>query len=226
MSDTSGYAGVGFSPSVWAGPFNRLIFTIQSLINGLATATLVQVKAVTNTGDDSPVGTVDVQPMVNQVDGQGQAKAHGTIYKLPYFRLQGGTNAVILDPKVDDIGIAIFCHTDISTVKSAKKVSNPGSFRRFNWADGLYVGGFLNAKPENYVQFDNDGNITVRSTGTVNINCDTINMHGSDGTGSTTVTVKGTLSATVDVVANSVSLHDHTHSGVTTGTGTTGPPVP
>jgi len=42
------------------------------------------------------------------------------------------------------------------------------------------------------------------------------------------VDVTGTLAATVDVTggSNDISLVNHTHSGVTTGTGDSGPPVP
>ena len=82
--------------------------------------TLVQVVAVTNDGGVEPVGFVDVHPMVAQVDGKGQPTPHGVIYGLPYIRVQGGSNAVILDPQVGDIGLAVFCAQDISKVKATK----------------------------------------------------------------------------------------------------------
>ena len=46
------------------------------------------------------------QPLVNMLDGAGDATEHGTIFGLHYTRLQGGANAIILDPQVDDIGWA------------------------------------------------------------------------------------------------------------------------
>ena len=94
-------------------------FLISQALNRVSTATLVKVVSVTNAGGLSPVGFVDVQPLVNQLDGAGNAVPHGVLHRLPYFRLQGGADAVILDPKVGDIGMAAFANRDISLVKTS-----------------------------------------------------------------------------------------------------------
>lgn len=141
-----------------ANEFNKIAFVIQQMMGRLATTALVKVIAV-KPGAVGPVGTVDVQPMVNQIDGVGNATAHGTIYGLPYVRLQGGANAVIIDPVVGDIGWAGFCSTDISAAKSTKAVANPGSRRRYDWADGLYLGAMLGATPTQFIQFAGGVNI-------------------------------------------------------------------
>src|SRR5690349_22507119 len=151
-------------PTDSSSVYNATHFLIRQLIARVNTATLVQVQKVTNSGGVSPVGFVDVLPLVNQVDGAGNATEHVTLYGLPYCRLQGGTNAVILDPKVGDIGVAVFSSRDISKVKSAKKQSNPGSFRRFSMADGMYVMTLLGDAPQNYVQFTDNGGINIVST--------------------------------------------------------------
>ena len=144
-------------PGSASSDFNAMQFLVKALMGGMATATLVQVKAVTNAGGVAPVGYVDIQPMVNLVDGVGTAVPHGTIYKCPYHRLQGGANAIILDPEVGDIGVAVFADRDISSATANKAPSNPGSSRRFDMADGLYLGGFLNAAPAQYVQLSAAG---------------------------------------------------------------------
>ena len=133
--------------------FNSISFIARQILSGANFATLVQVKSVTNSGEISPVGFVDVKPMVNMLDGYGKAIEHGTVYNLPYMRLQGGTSAIILDPQVGDIGIAIFAQNDISSVKKTKTVSNPGSGRRNSMSDGLYIGGVLNGTPTQYLRF-------------------------------------------------------------------------
>lgn len=145
-------------------PFNATQFQIWQVLNGISTVKLVQVVAVTNAGDLSPVGFVDVQPLVNQLDGFDNAVDHGVIHNLPYSRLQGGTDAVILDPKVGDIGMAGFCDRDISSVKASKAQANPGSKRKFDMADGLYIGGFLNGTPQQYVRFFSGGMELVSPT--------------------------------------------------------------
>jgi hypothetical protein len=156
-----------------ATPFNEQSFMIRQMIGKITTNELVQVEAV-----DPAAGTVDVLPLVYQVDGQGQPFPHATIHKLPYFRLQGGTRgAVILDPQPGDIGLAAFCGRDISVVKTTKAPALPGSRRRFDWADGLYLGGFLNGTPTQYVEFTDSG-ITLKTPNTVTIDAPTATFTG------------------------------------------------
>ncbi len=142
--------------------FNVMSFIAKQAINLMSTATLVKVTKVSTSGLVAPVGFVSVQPLVNLVDGQGNATPHGVVHKLPYFRLQGGADkAIIMDPKVGDIGMASFADRDISSVKKNKDRSNPGSRRRFNMADGMYFGSFLSGKPTSYLQFKDDGSLVL-----------------------------------------------------------------
>lgn len=177
MGDDRGYVGYA-NESSDASELNRMSFVIERILARVSTATLVVVKAVTNPGGVGPVGTVDVQPLVSQLSGDGKATPHGTIYEIPYMRLQGGTNAVIIDPKVGDIGICVFASRDISSVKANKAVANPGSRRRFDMADGLYLGGVLNGTPEQYVRVSGEG---------IELHADLVTVSGSlsVGTGAT-----------------------------------------
>lgn len=158
--------------------FNALTFLVQQVLSRIATATLVKVMKVTNTGGITPVGFVDVQPMVHQMTGERIAEPHSTIYNIPYLRLQGGADAIILDPKVGDIGVCVFCSSDISVVKKNKAPASPGSYRRFDWADGLYMGGFLNAVPTQYVDFASGG-ITIHSPTKVTVDAPEIDLNAS-----------------------------------------------
>src|SRR6185503_3914263 len=137
--------------------YTKLVFVFNQLLRGLATATVVRVEACTNDGGLAPVGFVDVTPLVNQVDGAGQPTPHDVVYGIPYQRVQGGANAVIIDPEPGDLGIAVFASRDISAVKTAKAPANPGSARTFDYADGMYIGGILNAVPQQYIRFSEDG---------------------------------------------------------------------
>ena len=142
--------------SQW-GVYNNIRFMVQQALALVQTASVVKVMACTNEGDTSPVGTVDVQILVNQVNGQGNPTQHVTMYGLPYLRIQGGANAVIIDPQLGDIGIAVFASRDITNVKSTKAQANPGSFRMHDFSDGMYLGGLLNGTPSQYVQFSSAG---------------------------------------------------------------------
>jgi hypothetical protein len=200
-----------------AGDYNALVFVIRQQLQKLQTVTLVRVVRVSNAGGLSPVGTVDVQPLVNQMTGNRQSIPHGIIARVPYLRIQGGGDAVILDPKVGDIGMCGFASRDISAVKAAKGPANPGSFRQYDWADALYFGGFLNGTPTQYVQFNTSG-IKVVSPTAVDIQAPTITLDGD-------VHITGTTTADGDVTAEGTSLHTHVHSGVQPGGGNSGPPV-
>lgn len=133
----------------------------------LQTSLPVQVMAVRNAGL-APVGQVDIQVLVDMVDGQGNTVQPGTISNVPYFRLQGGTNAVIVDPSPGDIGMACFCSRDISAVKSVKDSAPPGNWRSHDFSDALYLGGFLNGTPTSYIQIT-EGGILVHNTSGVKL---------------------------------------------------------
>lgn len=164
QSPTDG-AYQGFQdPKTGNSDLNATSFLFEQLMGKVWTSALVQVNAVTNAGALSAVGFVDVSPLIHQVDGAGKATPHGIIHNVPYFRLQGGADAVILDPKVGDIGLAIFASRDISAVKSSKAPNVPGSSRRFSPSDGLYIGGFLNGVPTQYVRFSATGIEVVSPT--------------------------------------------------------------
>lgn len=146
--------------------FNAVTFLVRMLLGEIATATLVQVVAVHGpTGVSPDYGSVDIQPLVNQIDANGTPTPHGVVHGLPYCRLQGGSSAVVLDPTVGDVGIAVFASRDVSSVKAniaagnapEPPIANPGSRRRFDMADGLYIGGVLNVAPSQYVYFLPDG---------------------------------------------------------------------
>ena len=220
---------------------------VQQALGKMQTATLVRIESCTNSGGLSPVGYVDVTPLVNQLDGQGNPTPHVTIYNVPYFRLQGGANGIIIDPQKGDIGVAVFASRDISQVKTTKKQGNPGSHRQYSFADGMYLGGMLNGTPTQYIQFSTAG-IRIHSPTRVKIDApdvlieaQTVEINASTSTTVTTPTftvngatvLNGTVSQTGggsatfsgDVTAQGTSVHNHRHSGVTAGGSQTGTPV-
>lgn len=170
LPTSGGYpGGVGFNDLT--NPFAELDGLIRQVVAGKAFSGLVKVVAVHGGGLSSPP-TVDVQPLVDQVDGLGNRTPHGIVYGLPCFRLQGGNGACILDPAIGEKGHAIICDRDISAVKATGVQSGPGSFRQNSWADGCYYGGELNDPPESYVHIINGGGINIHTPGNINITAD------------------------------------------------------
>ena len=212
----SGYQGT-LTELVGRGEFNQLSFVVQQIMNRANHATLVQVVGVVP-GGVGPVGTVNVTPLVNMVDGNGNAIPHGVIYTLPYLRLQGAQNAIIIDPQVNDIGLCVFADQDISTVKSTLAAAIPATHRRNDWADGLYLGGMLNGTPNQYIEFSPtginvvtpgdltmtvSGNLNANVTGTATIAAPTVDINASSAVNVTTptMTVNGNLTVTGTVSA-------------------------
>jgi hypothetical protein len=191
--------------SSW-GEFNNLSFLIQQALSKLQTATLVKVQACSNDGGVSPIGTVDVLPLVNQLDGNGNPTPHVTVFGLPYLRIQGGTNAVIMDPQVGDIGVAVFASRDISKVKSTQAQANPGSGRRYSFADGVYLSTVLGAAaPQQYIQVNSEG-ITVLSPQAVTLTAPSIQM-GASGSTSMPLMTRAFLNYFTSTVIPALAAH-------------------
>ena len=69
------------------------------------------------------------------------------------------------------------------------------------------------------------GNADVNVTGSTTVDSNGVTVNSSTSTFNGDVQVNGTLTATTDVIGGGKSLKTHTHSGVTPGSGTSGPPV-
>ena len=202
---SSGYAGTE-QPSSPGNDYAAYRFLAQQILNQAATSLPVEVMAVSNAGTVSTIGTVDVRPLVNQIDGDGNPTQHGIIHNVPYSRIQGGANAIIIDPVVGDIGTAVFASHDISTVKITKAQANPGSRRRQDWADAIYQFNIFGGVPTAYVQFAAAALNLVHPTA-INL---TVGGH--------TLMISAT-----GIYLDGILWATHNHSGVQTGGGVTGP---
>jgi len=184
--------------SLW-GVYNNIRFIVEQALANVQTATIVKVIACSNDSGLSPVGTVDVQILANQVSigagGQMVGTPHLTMYGLPYLRVQGGANAIIIDPQPGDIGIAVFASRDITNVKSTKAQANPGSFRTHDFSDGMYIGGLLNGVPTQYIQFSETG-IAITSPA---------NLRISVGASSVEIMESGEVSITAPTLTANIS---------------------
>lgn len=185
MADNLGYPGTQ-SPGFGSGGWGAIAYIARGILNRICTTTLVRVVKVTNAGGLSPAGLIDVQPLVNQVDSQGKPEPHAVIFNIPYLRMQGGANAIIMDPEVGDVGYVGFGSHDLSAVIATKKQANPASFRRFDMADAVYIGGMLNGTPTQYIQFNSLG-ITITSPHGLSINAESTITGSLDVSGNVTI---------------------------------------
>jgi len=191
-TDTSHYFGFT-DPTTTQGEWNKLRFAIQSEMADLTTSLPVRVRSVTGAGI-APVGFVSIEILVDEITGNDITIPHGEIANVPYMRLQGGSNAVIIDPVVGDIGIALFCDRDISAVKASKDAAQPGSLRKHDMSDAVYLGAILSSAPTQYIRFSASGIEIVAPT----------------------VTIPNAL------IVGGKNVNTHTHGGIKSGTETSG----
>lgn len=187
---------------------------------------------------------LDVMPLVSGFSADGSRVDNSTVFNVPVWRLQRGASAVIMDPIEGDIGLMLCCDRDITKVRDEKKESLPASKRVHSKSDGIYLGGVLNAEPSQYVKFSNDG-IDIVSPLLVNVNGNVVSINAErraeinapqillngqvgqgEGSYAGTAHFKNKVTSDVDFQAGDISLVGHRTSGVQTGGGTSGTPVP
>lgn len=204
-----------FTPANAWGEYNKVSFAFQQMLAKMQTAIPVKVVSCTNSGGLDAVGFVDVVPMVHQLAADGTTVPHTTIFNLPYSRMQGGSNAVIIDPQAGDIGVAVFASRDISKVKKTRKANPPGSHRKYSFADGMFLFGMLNSAPTQYIQFNESG-IKIYSPTQVKLEAPDVQIIAQ------TVVVDASTSATVTTPTFTVNGSTVLNGGLTQGGGSGG----
>lgn len=226
-------------------PHSAQNFAIEALLKRLHTATPVRVVAVYQDQATGLVGYVDVLPLLRQVDGEGQTHAPSRLYHQPFLRIQGGKNAVVVNPQIGDIGLSVFADRDCSVVAATRQTAQPGSPRFLDAADGWYLGGFLNDAAERYILIADDGiriegvasldmhgeRTVVTAEAGCTINADVLingnltwtgTAQGQDGPARFSGGVTNTGG---EISSNGITLDTHAHKNVTPGGGTSGGPV-
>jgi len=195
-----------------ASEYNALSFMMEQMIKGMVnTAIPVRVDSCTKPGVGGAAGYVSATPLVQQRGADGKSLMPVSLPQLPFFRLQCGTAAVVLDPQPGDVGLAIFSQQDASNLEAGK--TDPvqaGSFRCFDMSDGFYVGGFYGQTPTTYVWLDPEkGEASIKAPTKISLEAPTIELKGSLVMGNTagdasggTITLTGNIQATGSAAFN------------------------
>ena len=223
---TSGSIGAGQQdPEDSNSEFWVISFIVRQIMAQLETMLPVQVVTF-HAGSGSPPapGTVDVQLLVSQVDGAGNAVPQGIVYGVSCFRLQGGPWAIVIDPAANDFGFLIAASRDVSNVVKNPGIQGPGSSRKYRYSDGTYLGGALNQVPKATIWGKSDGtlNITDAKGNVLQTSSSGFAMTGN-------LAVTGNITATGTIIAGNgtadqVGLQTHEHP--TAGSGAPSPPTP
>ncbi len=167
-----------FTPnSAQASDAESFSYAFERLMSGLFFIELVKVKEIRG---EAPNLVVDVLPLVSRTDRTGSMIPNSKIYNIPVFRLQRGNSAIIMNPVVGDIGMIAVCDRDSSVARADFSQSVPGSSRTHSKSDALYLGGFLNGQPTQFIEFA-DGALNITSPNPVNITCSKATIVAPDG---------------------------------------------
>lgn len=163
--------------------YNKLQFIIRQSVLGLIDTCFVGIVQTVNENF-----TVDVLPIVNGVDGDGNSVERSVVYNIPYLRYQGGECSVDIIPSVGDIGLICITKEDSSSAIESKSSSVPPSDKKYNKSNGLYIASIASTcKEAKHSLTIRDEGIIINTTANVSVSCD----------GNATVNVGGNLDAKV-----------------------------
>jgi len=188
---------------------------------------------------DAAKMTCRVLPTINgrarNPDGTYRSVAMPTLLDCPVMFPGGGGATLTFPVKAGDECLVVFSSRCIDAWWSSGKALDPPEYRMHNLSDGFALVG-VRSQPRafavntskvelrsddgaTYVQLDPAGKVVkVTAPNGINLNGVTIDSSGN-------LNCPATVTATTDVVGGGKHLKTHTHSGVTTGGGVTGPPV-
>jgi hypothetical protein len=218
---------------------DTLMIAINEALANLHTATIAKVTAV-------GTKTISCKPVLNRL-------VDGVSIELPVFEdvpvvvLQGGGSYQAYPIAVDDYAILFFTERCFDGWWNGQDFKTPLEYRMHDYSDGIALVGINNLAGlfdiptviQRTGDINQDGDITHQGdreqtgdvihtgdktqTGLFTLTGNMV-MSGDGGPGTANMTNITINITTGDVIADGISLKNHVHGGVQTGTGTTGVP--
>lgn len=187
---------------------DTIMMAVDTALANVHTATVARVTAV-------GAKTISCRPVINRVVN-GESVSLPEFVEVPPVFMGGGSSFMTWPISAGDYCLLIFTERCFDRWYAGQDYQPPLEMRMHNYSDGFAIVGI---RPESLAR-------TIPSVTTIIGN---VSMSGDLAiTGNLSVT--GSISAASvgssgDVVAGGISLMTHTHSGVTTGSGNSGPPL-
>lgn len=198
-------------------------------------------------------GRAQVQALVKVLKTDGTAISRAPVASVPVMHLGGGGFMLDFNLNPGDLGWIKANDRDISLFLQHFAEQPPNTLRKHDFSDALFIPDIMHGYTFNSEDATNavlqslDGtqrfavwadrvkmtsgscSITVTNAGiTIDAPLTTFTgaVAGNSSRATSDAAFNGTIHATVDVTAQTVSLHGHVHSGVQSGSSDTGVPVP
>lgn len=211
-------------PSSNTSDAEAFAFNFHRLLSSKFFVELVKVTAIHG---EAPNLTVDILPLLAQVDPTGALIETSVIYGAPVFRLQRGSSALVMDPVPGDIGLALICDGDTTIVRANREPSVPGGRRLHSRSDAIYLGGVLNGQPTEYIQFLGSrikvvtpGQLTVEAPGGTIFDTPKAHFTGDVTADGDITDNSSSQSASLKVLRDAYDLHGHPVERVQSGSST------
>ncbi len=196
-----------------AKEFKANILSILS--SELNTGEVVEITEVYS-NDNGPVGFVSVKPMLYRIGADNNNLELGEIHNVPYYRIQGGKNAVICDPQKGDIGFCVFATRDTSLLKRTRSRVGPNVNRICDQSDAFLTMTWSKEEAEQYIWFKGD-EIHIKANSKIVLDAPEVSITGK-------LTVSGIIESLTDIITKGISLFTHKHGGVQRGSSDTDGP--
>lgn len=192
-------------------------------LNNINTIALAKIIEVNNTTLEAAI------QLISYVEFKNVYVDTPDIYTVPIMPIFNSSSFFINAPyKIGDLVVVGFCQHSLEGTIDSSEQTEPVSKDRYSLDDAIIIGNitaqYTDQYPEdlsiihkesgNYIRFTQDGNIEI--TGNTKINGNLI----VTGTGN----FDGLLESSEDVQSNSISLVNHTHGNVQSGSSDTGVP--
>lgn len=218
---------------------DTLILTVNEALANLHTCTIARVTAVNST-------TINCKPVTNRLVN-GESIELPEFIQVPVVTLQGGGSYHAFPVAVDDYALLFFTERCFDGWYNGQDFKAPLEYRMHDYSDGIALVGINPAASALTIpgviqqtgDTNQDGDYTHQGdreqtgdvvqtgdktqTGLYTLNGNMI-MNGQGGGGTANMTNVTINIITGDVIADGISLKNHTHGGVTVGTGSTGVP--
>ena len=206
-----------FTPtSAQTSDAESLQYVFKKLLSG---AFFIELVTVLEMRGVAPNLVVDVLPLVTRTDPSGAIIDNSPIYNIPVFRLQRGGSAIIMNPMPGDIGMIAICDRDNSLARENRKQSLPATKRSHSKSDALYLGGFLNSEPTQYIEFA-DNKLNIVAPFGVNVTTPEMHVTGNITAGGNITDNNGSQGSSIKTLRENYNQHRHPVAGVQSGSST------
>ena len=179
---------------------------------------------------DAKAGIVDVQPLINLTDDTDQSYVRPTILSVPLQTPASGASVVHIPVKEEDIVLCVFSMRGLDAFKSGDGTpAAPTDFRMFDKRDAIAIPGIfpfeMHPNLKRVLPFNPDALSLSSNIGTPlenTVELSEVGVKTQMGAAILNVTHIG-IDITGVLTINGMPYIGHTHSGVTTGTGFSGP---